>query len=41
VRAVFDHSFHWFVVVGIFVLALNHFHAHKYEGGGGTTAVLP
>ena len=29
------------VVVDVSFLALNHFHAQKYEEGGGTTAVLP
>ena len=33
--------FIWFVAVDILFLALNHFHAQKYEEGGGTTAVLP
>jgi len=32
-RAVFDHSFHFFVVVAVSVSALNHFHAQKYGRG--------
>jgi hypothetical protein len=33
--------FIWFVVVDVSFLALNHFHAQKYEEGGGTFTVLP
>ena len=33
--------FIWFVIVDVSFLTLNHFHAQKYEEGGGTTAVLP
>ena len=33
--------FIWFVVVDVSFLALNHFHAQKYEEGGGTFTVPP